>query len=341
MANTHDTSFRERSKCPSQHLIFEPYNFILQEMKKNILYAAVLSLALFYPNAISAQDTSSPNKHLNASLTAGTTGLGIDFAYAFNPTWQVRAGASFIPKFNYETTFEVWPSYDPEGLYERYEHLASKMEEITGASVDNQIGMIASPSFRNINLMLDVFPFRNKHWHITAGVYLGPGTIARIENTPEDIPSLMAVNIFNFMYDKAANDDPIATLGDFDIYYEGILNYGRMGMETGNLKSDGAPYVMVPDEDNMVHASITVNRVKPYIGFGFGGNLIKNDDRYGISFDCGVMSWGGSPSITTKDGIDMVHDLENVPGRIGQYCDIVRAFKIYPVLNLRLSRRLF
>ena len=51
-----------------------------------------------------------------------------------------------------------------------------------------------------MNLLVDVFPFKNnKHWHFTAGFYWGNSTIGKAYNTTEDMPSLVAVGIYNNM----------------------------------------------------------------------------------------------------------------------------------------------
>jgi len=33
--------------------------------------------------------------------------------------------------------------------------------------------------------------------------------------------------------------------------------------------------------------------------------------------------------------------VENIKGKVGRYVDVVQAFKVYPVANLRISYRLF
>ena len=75
--------------------------------------------------------------------------------------------------------------------------------------------------------------------------------------------------------------------------------------------------------------------------FGYGGQLLKNDPSWQVSFDCGALFWGGTPRIVTHDGTDLVNDVENVRGKVGDYVDIVKKFKVFPVLNLRITKRIF
>ena len=116
--------------------------------------------------------------------------------------------------------------------------------------------------------------------------------------------------------------------------------YGRMGVHIADYK-DGTPYRLEPDENNMVKAQIRVNKFRPYLGFGYGGALSKKDDTYSLSFDCGMMFWGGTPKILTHDGTDLANDVDHVRGKVGDYVKIIKAFKVYPVLSLRLTRKIF
>lgn len=103
----------------------------------------------------------------------------------------------------------------------------------------------------------------------------------------------------------------------------------------------GDPYFLEPDKNGMAKASMKVNRFKPYLGLGYEGRLAKNDDRWKIGFDAGVLFWGGVPEVRTHDGIDLTSDVENINGKVGDYVDVVKKFKVYPVLNLRLTYKLF
>ena len=120
-----------------------------------------------------------------------------------------------------------------------------------------------------------------------------------------------------------------------------LHQYGSYSMHLGDKVSDGSPYLLTPDEHGMIKMDVKVNSFKPYLGFGYGGALSKKSDTYQASFDCGVMFWGGSPKIIMHDGTDLIHDVTGINGKIGQYCNIARGLKVYPVISLRLTRRIF
>jgi len=102
----------------------------------------------------------------------------------------------------------------------------------------------------------------------------------------------------------------------------------------------GDTYYVMPAEDNMIHTEGYINKFKPYIGFGYGGHLFKGSDTM-ISFDTGVMFWGGSPKLVTHDGVDLVHDLPKIRGSVGRTVDFVKTFTVFPVINIRLTQRIF
>ena len=186
--------------------------------------------------------------------------------------------------------------------------------------------------------------------------------------------SLVAVGIYNNMYDKLHGKTKrelasvklvdLSVLGDKykDIYFDldmlvllqqGFDEAGRMGIHLGNYVRDivdengnvihkkGDPYFLTPDQDDMVKANMEVNAFKPYIGLGYEGRLAKGNDRLKISVDAGVMLWGGKPSLLTHDGTDLIHDVEGITGKVGDYVDFMSNLPVFPVANVRFSYTIF
>ena len=294
-------------------------------------------------------------QHLDASLTLGTTGIGFDVSSPITDWAQVRAGFSFMPHFHPMMRFEVQVGDNPSESAMKFQNLSKALQEMTGYQVNNSVDMIGEPTYYNFNLLFDVFPFRqNKHWHFTAGFYWGNSKIAKAYNTTEDMPSLVAVGIYNNMYEKAIRREPFIVVnmngGTYvytedvelqDTYYEKFSQYGRMGVRLGEYVSDGTPYIIEPDENSMVKAEVMANSFKPYLGFGYGGRLFKGNDKYKISFDCGALFWGGAPSIIAHDGTDLAKDVKIVNGKTRDYVEFIKNFKVFPIINLRITRSLF
>lgn len=295
--------------------------------------------------------------HMDAALTVGTTGVGIDLAMPVGNTFRVRAGYAFMPSFKHTMNFglsiaESDPMYDAEGnrIETKFEKLSRLFEEVTGRHVGTSVDMIGRPVYGNLKFLIDIFPFRNKKWFFTAGFYYGSENVAKAYNRQEDIAALYSVDMYNRMYEKvmAAYDDPWNPFNDVllfehngipiyiptdmaDMMHQYMLSYGRMGIHLGD-------YFLEPDEDCMVRATVKTKAFKPYVGFGFGNATPKGDKKYGFMLEAGVMFWGGTPRVDCY-GTDLVK--MNVKGKVGDYVKFFEALKVFPVINLRISRRLF
>lgn len=368
-------------------------------MKKRILSLAFLGLS-----AVAAQAQLQFN-HLDLSLTGGSTGVGLDVAVPVVKDVQLRTGFMYLPTFNKRMNFGIEVGEpDPNKTEEenaelndsRFEKLSELLTSMSGLEVNNSVDMIGTPTFNNFKFLVDITPLKNKHWHFTAGVYLGGKRVAKAVNSIEDMSSLMAASMYNSMYYKALADEPMIVYGDFAIYNPALsqkfLDYGLMTMHVGDFSHDiiaqedvyydyteiddfdgsiihttpefdeagnvtnrevslrcakgevlyheGEAYRMVPDKECMVKVNAFINRVRPYVGFGYGGHIDKQKRTY-VSVDAGAMIWGGVPKFVTEDGIDLINDLTNVRKSIKHYLDIAQKFPVYPVLEVRITQRLF
>lgn len=310
--------------------------------------------------------------HLDLSLTAGSTGIGFELSMPVNEYLKVRAGGTFIPKFKYPMTFTAnigeGDQMTADGLETRFERMAGMLEGFVGQPVDDKVDMIATPTMNQAKFMLDVTPFRNKSWHLTAGFYAGKSKVATCHNETHEITSLFAINLYNRLYD---NNGEIA-LGFSvppDILMQ-IMWFGRAGFPTGQYVNDivyaedvwvhddfldidyiehakgdiihakGDTYMMAPSMENTAHADAFVNKFRPYFGVGYDGT-ISRDGRWKIGFDAGVMFWGGAPQLVDHAGVDLMYDVMNIGGQVGDYVELARHAKAFPVLELKLTHRIF
>lgn len=310
--------------------------------------------------------------HLSLSATVGTPGLGFELGLQLNKTIGLRAGASFMPHFKYPMTFTAQigegDQMTADGLETRFERMARLLEGFVGQPVDDKVEMLASPRFNQAKLLVDVSPFRNKRWHLTTGFYCGPKKVAVCENVPKETVSLFAINLYNRLYD---NNGEIAMGFSLppDLMML-VLSFGRAGFPVGVYANDvvytedvwvhddymnidyiehakgevihakGETYLMAPSDENTAYANAFVSRFRPYFGFGYSGQL-KRWDKWSIGFDAGAMFIGGAPKIVDHSGVDLMYDVKNIEGQIGDYVRLARHIKAYPVLEVKLTRRLF
>jgi len=292
--------------------------------------------------------------HLDLGVTLGTTGIGLDAAMPVGNYVKLRTGLEVMPRFNYDMHFGV-ESYGEGGVPSSasLDRMSEVLYGLTGFKVDQDITMKGKPTMWNFKFLVDVYPFKNnKHWHVTAGFHWGPSKIAEAVNAQEDSPSLFAVGMYNHLYDVSYQDwilgEPtpiISTQTTGDLYLDPMIEkkiaeFGRMGIPVGKF-DDGTTYYMQPNENSMVYADAYVNSFKPYLGIGYEGRLIKGNDNYKIGFDAGLMFWGGTPDIITHDGTNLTKDVSDINGKVGDYVKFIKGVKVFPVLNLRITRRIF
>lgn len=288
-------------------------------------------------------------EHLGVSAGVGTAGFSLEASTPVNEWIQIRTGLSFTPSISTKMGFGVQvgdgkdEKYDQDGnrIETKFEKMSGYMESITGYKVDDRVDMNCHARFANFKLLVDVLPFANKDWHLTAGFYWGNKLIGRACNTTEDMTTTMAVGIYNSVYEKAINDEALYQ----NMYLppdicDKFVAYGRMGMHVGDFKKDGAPYMMVPAADGTVRAWARVNAFKPYLGFGWN-HAIESHSEWRYGFDAGLLFWGGVPNVYTHDGVSLTNDVTNLEGKVGSVISFVKCFPVYPLLEFKISRTIF
>ena len=326
-------------------------------MKKYTVFLCLLC----YVSTLQAQFFSEEYRllnHLDVGVTAGTTGLGLEVSSPVGKFFQVRTGVDHMPKFKYRMDFGIQLGDEPTGKFDangnltHFGKLADMLKGFTGYEPDEHVTMVGSPTFTNFKFLVDILPFENKKWHFTLGFYAGRQNVAKAVNDIKDAPTVLAVNIYNNLYDKVLNEEEIFMGLELppDIA-EKFLNYGKMGMVLGNYRHDikdemgniinkeGEPYRMYPNEESMIKSYIKTNKIRPYLGFGYG-NTLSRDKKVNCSFDCGIMYLGGI-HVYTHDGTCLSHNVKDYCSSIKSYMNLFNSVNVYPVVNFRIAYRIF
>lgn len=286
---------------------------------------------------------------VEVAANIGTTGLGLEIASPITEWTKLRAGIDWMPHFSIPMTFGI-ESYVDGQINNKFEKIQDLLYKFTGMTIDNKIKMDSKPSMTTFRLLVDVYPFKaNKHWHFTAGFFLGGDAVGKSINAMSEMPSLLAVNMYDKIYKGVTSDDFMDRIFDEPIFgdvyldpeiaevlQQKVIALGQVGVHVGDYK-DGTPYMMMPDKDGTVSAKAKVNRFRPYVGFGYGGAL-SADGKWQASFDAGVQFWGGVPKVTTHDGT-VLNDLENLRGKVGDYMKLMKLIPVYPTIDFRISYR--
>lgn len=300
---------------------------------------------------------------LEVAANIGTTGFGLEVASPVTKWTKLRLGVDFMPRIAIPMTFGL-DSYIDGEISQSFGRIQNMMYEMTGMTIDKEIKMESKPTLTTMRLLVDVYPFRNRHWHLTAGIFVGGNSAGKSINKIQEMPSLLGLNMYNRMYyqyqdiptsskeafqeyviDNPINlpilgeqyIDPDMESAEFDMFYNYISkfqSYGELGIHVGDHK-DGTPYMMYPDEDGTVSAKAKVWKVRPYVGFGYGG-FMDRDKHWHASFDAGVQFWGGAPKITTHDGT-VLNGLVDLRGKVDSYMNLMKALVVYPTIDFRLA----
>lgn len=174
----------------------------------------------------------------------------------------------------------------------------------------NNVDIEGKLNIFDVKLLADFYPIKSSSFHITAGAFIGQEKLVTVQNTSPFIK------------------DP--------------SKYGKLGLLLGD-------YRISTDNKGYIEADAKVNSFKPYLGVGFG-RAVPMKHRVSVSFDLGVQFWGkpGVYAWTTNDWGDKTYhkftssDLDDKDDdSIKDAIDTIDKLSVFPVLNIRLSGRIF
>lgn len=242
--------------------------------------------------------------NVSVGLSVGSDGIGFDVAAPVKDIAAVRAGFSFVPTVKVNKDI----------------HLSNKNED---ADFYKDIDIQGKSKIFDGKILIDLYPFKKSSFHLTAGAFFGGSEVAEVVNT-----------------------SPI-------LKHE--ADYGKKGLLLGSGENE---YEVSTDKKGDAVIKLKTNGFKPYVGIGFGRAVQKNH-RFGVSFDMGVKFWG-TPGVYAKaiNHNDMFADRDNPNSwkehhfkfsELGEDDDkdlrdaieTIEKIKVYPVLNLRLTYRIF
>lgn len=237
--------------------------------------------------------------HLSVGVNAGTPGVGADVAMPVCKFIQVRAGFVKMPDFNINASLDVSET--------QYFDASGTLQQLP----EGKLKIQGKPKLANGMIMLDLLPISS--FHITVGAYFGGGDIIEMYNREDG-----ALSIINEANDQIAQWN--------------AQNPGNpqkpIGLELGD-------YLLTPDADGNVRATLSTKKFRPYAGLGFGRAVPRK--RIGFRTDIGCMFWG-KPTIKCNGETISASD---VGGDEGKIIRAMSKIKIYPCISFRLCGRIF
>ena len=286
-------------------------------------------------------------RHLEISLSAGTTGVGLDLAVPLCPIMQIRLGYDYLPQFsktynmNLAGGGQAAKQYDSKGnrINTPFTKIEKYIYEQMGGDLKDHIVLNGKLTMQNFKFLIDFYPFKyDNHWHFTAGFYYGDKEYAKAENDQQSNETISLRREYNQRYEEAGNNDEIKSYGKLNLY-PGDYAYNKTNGLTEHKTGD--PYLTDPSSEGKVSISTTSNAFKPYIGAGYTGRLVKSRDDWKISAEIGVLIWGGTPVQRLHDGADLSKNVIHIPGSMGRVVGIAEAMKVFPVISVRFAKTIF
>ena len=272
-------------------------------MKKFLL----LVVSIMACGSINAQGLETMKKldifnHLGVGVGVGTTGITVDLGTTITPWVQLRAGVDIMPKFKFDTSLDL-EEYGGNPSFS-YDRPSLRNVDVQG-KITNTTG----------HFLFDIFPITHlSSFHVTVGGYFGGDQIIQAYNT-SGFEELKDVYNFNHRLGQYA---PVPS------------NEGKIGAVLGD-------YLIEPDKDGNINASIRVQKFRPYVGLGFG-RLVPNS-RINCLFDLGVQFWGHPQVWNDTDHVRLVD--ENLNGSDGGVIKAISKISVYPVLSVKLVGKIF
>lgn len=289
-------------------------------------------------------------------------------------TSNPSASKSVIQKFNDKKgRIDSWlAELENHKDHPKYEYFKGLLEDARDITLHDYISMEMKPNLHQFKLLVDVMPFKNnKHWTFTAGFLIGSPYVGSACNAEWESLPLRGLNAYNDIYKEICKQE-------FNLKPEWdneIKKAGVAGFPLGEF-ANGDKAIMVPSADNTARGIMKISNFRPYLGCGYNTSLSKNE-KWKLNVDAGVMFFCGKPKVyvnnvyrISKDfvfdddnwqydivrpnedmtdfvvdeplqDVDLVNDLHNIPGKVGNLVNTISKFKVYPNISIGISYRLF
>ena len=238
------------------------------------------------------------------------TGVGFEVSTPIGSHFAVRAGFTTLP-LKYKTTvdFRLADAMEDDlvtamSLPQVQSELAKNKLPTKASDVVTEMDLTARLGMTNGKLLVDVYPFKRIGIHVTGGLFFGKEKLVSVEGKmPETMKLLETIGKAAPQYNLI--DKPF--IEGYNITAKDLMN---------------------------IDAAISIKKVKPYLGLGFGRAVPKR--RVSFVSEFGFI-FQGSPTFTSskKPVSDFIDD--NLSG-LG---DVLKGFKAMPVMSFRLNVALF
>ena len=319
----------------------------------------VFTIALAASLLAGAAQAQEAFKHLGMSLEAGTTGLGVNLSYPLVTDHLVLTLGYNLPTFNIKTDFDLngQPINDrvnsANAMIDTYNNLIGQYPDqaaergMKPLSKINNIENIntkieAKLNFVNFKAFLEYYPTTKSYFHLTAGVMIGSGEWMTIDAKADEaawrtyttaieenktIPHLSVGEISDGSQYTGAPVIPSTEIHPV----EGLENAAVFNI-------NGQTFHLSPNSGGRLSTKLTVKKVKPYLGVGFGSS-VPTKHRLGCQFELGAY-YQGKPTLESDSEVPF-NSAAYSSKTVDDIMKTIVHFQWYPQMTLRFTGRLF
>lgn len=238
--------------------------------------------------------------HMAINAGVGTEGISVGVAAPLTNFFEFEAGVNFMPAFNLKDDLKI-EAQDVQVSSQGYSTTIQIPETTVKAEGDF--------SRTTFNIKANVYPFGgSSKFFVAAGFSLGGEKIAKVSGYSSELKDFIENNYPE--YKNQILDNIGANLGGYNIQL---------------------------DDSYRIDGDVRCNKVRPYLGLGFGRLVPKN--RLGFRFEMGCQFMGKLKVYQNDNQLDINQILKDagVDDKISKFID---NWKFYPVMKFSLVGRI-
>ncbi len=283
-------------------------------------------------------------KHLGISVEAGTTGVGANISYPIVTDHLIITLGYNLPTFALTKEASLGAGGinakidEANAMIKRYNDIISTIPDTKYSPLtaidhvgDLSADVEAEINFVNYKALLEYYPTTKSNFHFTAGVFVGDGDWINVTATAN--AEAWAV------YEQARKVNamiPESVPGHPDIHQIKGLD------DCVTFNVDGQTIQLRPESKGVMKSKLTVEKVKPYAGIGFGSTIPKK--HLGFQMELGAYCQG-TPTLVSSDPSTIIMSTYDTSAKCDDNLDdimkTVKKLNWYPQLTFRITGRLF
>lgn len=214
----------------------------------------------------------------------------------------IEVGTQINNKFSLRVGYLTMPKFSvtfdcPDLSMENSGSIPSELTSLT-----KELDFTGKMTMNNVRALVDFYPFKGS-FHVSAGAYFGSTETVKVNNKKDGV--LLPITEYNKLYPN-----------------------NKVGLALGDS------YLLEPDAQGNVTATISTNSVKPYLGLGFGRVVPKR--RLNFMAELGVMFWG--KPVIRQNGMELEKEKLNTDSK--GVVNSISKVSVWPVINFRLCGRI-